>query len=409
MPNNAAWDTATTVPADRAAQAVSLNVAARALAVAPAPVTGGIVIPANRTIPTVARAGGGVIGNYTGAVPTAAPEFTLSAASNSISANITNPNGAESYEVRVDSGVTRIGRIASNLTASTSYDFQIRGVNEFGASAWSAIQTISTAAAGNAVASTPVERQFKHDVNAVGGLVGGTAQNDSGYIDGKPVFSDGAWGSTFSDEYQIDGQNVLRLSVNQGSTGRGLGGLVQPSIDGVFQLQKGDEFWVKTKIRFPSNSWQWNSGRNKFFRNLVKTAVGDNVGYIDLYIDGNQSLSEKQVWWIFEGNQSWTAPSDVVIFPDTNHVVEMYIKLDDVSGPNGGSAKQRVWVDGNLIIDGDKRTLNNADDYIFLHGLFYYYGNDTAPADLHIYAKDFIVQSELPSSFDANGYPFIGV
>ena len=74
MANNAAWDTTTTVPANRAVQAVSLSVAARALAVDPAPVTGGIVIPANRTIFTVARAGGGVIGNYTGAVPTAAQQ-----------------------------------------------------------------------------------------------------------------------------------------------------------------------------------------------------------------------------------------------------------------------------------------------------------------------------------------------
>ena len=36
MPNNAAWDTATTDPANRATQAVSLNVAARSSAVQPA-------------------------------------------------------------------------------------------------------------------------------------------------------------------------------------------------------------------------------------------------------------------------------------------------------------------------------------------------------------------------------------
>jgi hypothetical protein len=268
------------------------------------------------------------------------------------------------------------------------------------------------AAVSDYLGRTAANRQFIVDINAVGGTVGVRPSNNSGVLSGKQVFTGEAGGTTYSNEQLIDGQNTLRFSANQGSTGFGsLGGAINYTSHASVPaaLVKGDEFWVKTKIRFPSVGWVWNpNGKNKFFRNLVFTSAGVSNGYIDLYLEP-QNAQGIQLWWIYEGQQQWINTNAASIFFDTDHIFEMHVVLDDVSGADGGQALQRVWLDGNLMINGTQKTINSATDYMSLSALFYYYDDAGAPANIHCYAKEYIVRSSVPAQRDSNGYPFIGV
>lgn len=67
-----------------------------------------------------------------------APTFTLSSSSTSITATITQGNGATSYEIRVDSGAAVSGLTVSGLTVEQMYSVQVRGINSDGtAGPWS--------------------------------------------------------------------------------------------------------------------------------------------------------------------------------------------------------------------------------------------------------------------------------
>jgi hypothetical protein len=271
---------------------------------------------------------------------------------------------------------------------------------------------VARTAVSDYLGRTAANRQFIVDINAVGGTVGVSPSNSSGVLSGKQVFTGEAGGTTYSNERLIDGQNTLRLSANQGSTGFGsLGGGVNYTTHSSVPsaLVKGDEFWVKTKIRFPSASWIWNpNGKNKFFRNRVFTSAGVSTGYIDLYLEP-QNPNGDQIAWIYEGQAQWIRNNTASILFDTDHIFEMHVVLDDVSGANGGQALQRVWLDGNLMINGTQKTINSATDYMSLSALFYYYDDAGAPANIHCYAKEYIVRSSVPAQRDSNGYPFIGV
>jgi len=81
----------------------------------------------------------------------AAPEFTVSKTDTTITAIITNPNGATSYEFSVDGATWVAGVIIVGLTAETPYSFRGRGINESGTGAASAVITVTTNAAYNPV------------------------------------------------------------------------------------------------------------------------------------------------------------------------------------------------------------------------------------------------------------------
>ena len=80
------------------------------------------------------------------ALPTA-PEFTVSKTDISITAIITNPNGATSYEASIDGAAWVAGLTVSGLIAETPYPFQIRGINNTGTGAASTIVNVTTATA----------------------------------------------------------------------------------------------------------------------------------------------------------------------------------------------------------------------------------------------------------------------
>jgi len=273
--------------------------------------------------------------------------------------------------------------------------------------------SLNVAGVAAPLGGTPIERQFVIDINAVGGTLGGDVQDPSGVQNNKQVFTGDAGGTTYSDEIKFNGQNVLRYSVNQGSTGFGtLGGnIALNNCPGASRLYKGDEIWTRSAMFYPSASWVHNSGRNKFQRHRVYQANNDGSrGYLDTYTDGNQSIGSSILWWIYEGKAQWLSSGDIgpMTF-DEWHTIETYMKLDTVSVENGGTARVIMWYDGIRVIDSTVRETLNADtDYLASSAQFLYYGNETAPRALHCYAKDFIVRSSPPPNVDADGFPFIG-
>ena len=80
------------------------------------------------------------------AAPTA-PEFTFSKTDTSITAIITNANGATSYEASIDGAAWFAGLTVSGLIAETPYPFQIRGINSTGTGAASTAVSVTTNAA----------------------------------------------------------------------------------------------------------------------------------------------------------------------------------------------------------------------------------------------------------------------
>jgi len=92
------------------------------------------------------RDGGRVTAPATPIAPTA-PEFTVSKTDTTITAIISNANGAESYEVSID-GVTWVaGVTVAGLTPETPYSFRGRGINAIGTGPSSGVVTVTTNAA----------------------------------------------------------------------------------------------------------------------------------------------------------------------------------------------------------------------------------------------------------------------
>jgi len=77
----------------------------------------------------------------------AAPSFTVSKTATSVTAIITNANGATSYEFSVNGTTWVSGVTVSGLTAATPYDFRGRGINASGTGPSSAVVTVTTNAA----------------------------------------------------------------------------------------------------------------------------------------------------------------------------------------------------------------------------------------------------------------------
>jgi len=89
--------------------------------------------------PAVIKASDGsirtVTGQRDGSRPSgpAAPEFTTSTTSTSITATITDGKGADSYESRIGSGSWIAGLTVSGLSIETAYTFQVRGIDDIDA------------------------------------------------------------------------------------------------------------------------------------------------------------------------------------------------------------------------------------------------------------------------------------
>lgn len=79
------------------------------------------------------------------------PVFTLTSTSDSITAAISESNGAESYEIRADNGLPVAGLTLTGLNAEQEYSVQLRGIDQNGAGPWSDPVTRMTAEPYNPV------------------------------------------------------------------------------------------------------------------------------------------------------------------------------------------------------------------------------------------------------------------
>ena len=92
----------------------------------------------------------------------AAPSFTVSKTATSVTAIITNANGATSYEFSVNGTTWVSGVTVSGLTAATPYDFRGRGINASGTGPSSAVVTVTTnaGAVSNSAWQSVLETNF---------------------------------------------------------------------------------------------------------------------------------------------------------------------------------------------------------------------------------------------------------
>lgn len=244
--------------------------------------------------------------------------------------------------------------------------------------------------------------------------VGEKPQSSTCGMFGENAFTSDAGNTRYTDEKAYSGGRGLKLTIEEGSKGFGsLGGIIDfPRCDsfGGRVLKKGDEVWVRVHVFFPSDFEFNQNGRNKFLRLRTFDSSGNSEGYNDLYFDG--MLDTTTYDYIFEGLQRWYAMGDRDdLFPLGQwRTVEYYLKLDDKTEDEGGDARLRVWIDGQLIGDtGSRANLLTPDSYIESLYFFTYWDNDGAHLTQSFYVDDLIVTSDTPDNVDSNGFPFIGV
>lgn len=254
---------------------------------------------------------------------------------------------------------------------------------------------------------------FTININSEGGTVGERVEG----------FTGGAAGNTlYTDEESYSGVQAMKLTANEGSTGFGtLGGIINfqthPAVgEGEGRLGKGDELWIRTRLFFPEGFEFKLTGRQKFLRVRVyhdEDGKRTSEGYNDLYINPRvEQENFRPFMFIFEGQQQWQAMGTAEdFFPRGEwRTVEYYLKLDNVTPVDGGTARVRVWVDGELIGETeDRRTLNREDSYVNSFNFFTYWGNELVHKTQSFYADDLTITTDTPDNVDAHGNPYIGM
>ena len=222
-------------------------------------------------------------------------------------------------------------------------------------------------------------------------------------------FDDAASRSFVSTSKASNGTKSCEFNVTQGATGFGdWGGIVDlPS-----NLSTGDEVWIRVKTYWPAG-FNYDStsegNRLKFIRLHTRSASRDNEGYDDWYI--NPKGATQPFRFIFEGEQVWEpfGTASDRIAEETWEIYEFYLKLDSVAVDNGGQARVRVWKNGRLMeeITNRKTLVSSASFADLLY--FFTYWNGGAPKTQSMYVDEIVVTSDIPTSTDSNGNPFVGL
>ena len=263
---------------------------------------------------------------------------------------------------------------------------------------------------------------FTLSISGDQGAVGEKVQSTSCQQSGETSFTSAAGGTYYTDEEAYSGGKSLELNIKTGHTGFGqLGGILNfPDCAalGGRRVVKGEEIWLRLRLKYPVGFKYNVNGRNKFLRLRTfhyEGASKISEGYNDLYMDappgtGPHTYSPYQ--FIFEGAPQWFRMGSAEHFftPDEWGTVEYYIKLDYKKGSEGGEATVRVWYNGELIGETfERNTLQQADSFIEALYLFTYWDNDGALYDQKFWVDDLILTNVTPSQVDANGNPFIGM
>ncbi len=265
---------------------------------------------------------------------------------------------------------------------------------------------------------------FSITMNAEDGTPGEKAQSKDCRKGNESTFTSDAGRTFYTADESFSGSKSLELNVTEGSRGFGkLGGIIDlpkcTHADGR-KLVKGDDIWIRLRLKFPVG-FEFNpQGRNKFLR--LRTYHNDNgvrksEGYNDLYINSppgraNPDGGYSPYHYIFEGAAQWYRAGTISDFFKLGqwNTIEYHVRLDDKKASEGGNPIVQVWYNGKLIGETSERiTLKRSDSYVQELYLFTYWGNYAAHKSQKFYVDDFVMTSDKPTNRDAHGNPFIGV
>lgn len=260
---------------------------------------------------------------------------------------------------------------------------------------------------------------FTVKISGDGGKVGDQASSKDCRASSEEAFTGSAGLTAYTNEHVYSGNRALKMTIKEGSTGFGsFGGIIKFNRCehvGGRSLKKGDEIWVRTRIYVPSG-FMFNQGRNKFMRLRTYNKANGKIfseGYDDLYINGHPEQENfRPFWFIFEGEARWYTAGTIDDYFEFGKwkTVELYLKLDNKKESEGGDARVRIWVDGNLIGDtGERRTLKTKSSFVPYFYMFTWYGNKGAPKTQSLYMDDFFLTTDTPTATDKDGNNFIGM
>lgn len=242
----------------------------------------------------------------------------------------------------------------------------------------------SSSSAASSVASSRSQSSSASSVPAGSWVV---RADFEGALGSTAVGGDAFSGSTkaiISDEVTaVSGSKVAKLPIPAGCGGcfGTWGGIINfPT-----PLAKGDEVRIKLSVYWPQG---FNYNANPWLKFLrVKTPSG----YNDIYIPNAGNSHAYQ--FIYEGEQQWTrfgTTADKVQFGVWEQY-EFYLKFDNVSTTNGGTAMARFWKDGKLLAEiPERRTIGSADQTATAFYLFTYWNGENSPAQ-HVYVDDITI------------------
>lgn len=321
--------------------------------------------------------------------PPAAPAFTLSATPTTITATITNGNGAASYQIRLESGTSVDGVTLFSLSPNTPYSVQLRGINEYGPGPWSDAEEITTAEAGEGL--TAIARRFalNRTFNGTPGVKTSLESNGFDDVDGNSRYS-----SEQAYEGATSGKMTLLLSDNEASGGSGGFGRWGGIIYFPTELQAGDEFFMRFRMYYPSGFDHYTSGGGghvKFIRFRTEDASGNNAGYIDVYWDFESASTTYKYIKEFSPNQ-WSYFGPKASYP---HVFNNWVtyNVHVILSNSAQTGRFRMWRDGELMTNLSVVTLSGATHVCTRFHLFTYW-NGQVPQEQSCYVDDVVITSD---------------
>ena len=191
------------------------------------------------------------------------------------------------------------------------------------------------------------------------------------------------------------------------------------------RVTNNQELWIRLKIFFPTGfDYNVKGGRLKFMRVKTTSDAVSNRGADDLLISPypriDKYLGEPSYAYPYAA-QYENAPagpnvgSQPVGKDPTDNIqhnqwqtYEWYIKFNNVPASSGGTARMRVWRNGELIgTVNNSKTLYDTLTYATSFYLFTYWNGGT-PKDQAAYIDDLLITTDTPSARDSAGNPYIG-
>lgn len=364
MPNDNSHDTRTTVPANRLAQAVALA------ALYQEPIGG--------SVPGV-------------------PEFTTSVTSSSITGNVTNANGATSYECSLDGTDWTPGRTVSGLSASTGYTYYLRGVNANGTgTAGTASVTTSAAPSGSLSAGDTVRVTDASIVAVANPLPAAMDLMQYPSLNAGDLVPDssggGLWGATsdtYDDPYEVDSSISLPWRARSiRSTGK-KAVLKDPSLYSGGPGWSVNSLYHRHWIRFEEGTLvqPGQPGSHKILRCRddpddahIRTALmATEAAY--LYTDHQKDPATQ--FSAYPSRDPWENE------PQQWHLIEYYQSIS-------GAGPVKVWYDGKLAMSttGCVRSINDSG-----------YGFSTSLIGYDINISNYVNDTNLHNMSDYVAYP----